>query len=128
MSVFIFTKKIYEGRHIEVYSDGTQNRDFTYVDNIASGTFKAIKKVGFKVINLGSNDPYKLNYMIGLIENNLGKTAKVIYKPFHIADIKATWADISEAKKTLGWTPKEGIRRSAELYDANRSWLKKVAV
>ncbi|MBU2495177.1 MAG: GDP-mannose 4,6-dehydratase [Candidatus Omnitrophica bacterium] len=131
MSVFIFTKQIDEGIPIKVFGDGTQSRDFTYVDDIASGTVKAIKKVGFKVINLGGNDPYNLNHMIGLIEKNLGKKAKVIHKPFHIADSKATWADISEAKKTLGWMPKvnldEGIRRTVEWYDANRDWLKKLS-
>jgi len=130
MSVFIFTKQIDEGRAIEVFGDGAQSRDFTYVDDIASGTVEAIKKVGFKVINLGGNDPYKLNYMISLIEGNLKKKAKVIYKPFHIADIKDTWADISEAKKTLGWMPKvnlgEGIRFTVEWYSANKNWLKNI--
>lgn len=132
MSVFIFMKQIDEDKPIEVFGDGTQSRDFTYVDDIASGTVKAIKKVGFKVINLGSNDPYKLNYMIGLIEKNLGKKAKIVRKPFHIADIKDTWANISEAKKILNWKPKvkleEGIRRTVEWYDANRGWLKKIVI
>lgn len=132
MSVFIFMQKIAEGKQIQVFGDGTQSRDFTYVDDIALGTIKAIKKVGFKVINLGGNDPYKLNHVINLIEENLGKKAKVIYKSFHIADIKATWADISEAKKTIGWKPKvnlaEGIRNTVEWYNANRSWLKNVGV
>jgi len=132
MSVFIFTKQIDEGKPMEVFGDGTQSRDFTYVDDIALGTIKAIKKVGFKVVNLGGNDPYKLNYMIGLIEKNLGKKAKIVHKPFHIADIKATWADISVARKTLGWTPKvnldEGIKRSVAWYVANRRWLKKISL
>jgi len=132
MSVFIFTKQIDEGKPMEVFGDGSQSRDFTYVDDIAAGTIKAIKNVGFKVINLGGNDPYKLSYMINLIEKNLGKKAQIINKPFHIADIKATWADISEAKKTLNWTPKvgleEGIRRSVEWYVDNRGWLKKVTI
>jgi len=132
MSIFIFAKKIDEGRPMEVFGDGTQSRDFTYVDDIAVGTIKAIKRVGFKVINLGGDDPYELNHMIGLIEKNLGKKAKIVHKPFHIADIKATWADISEAKKTLGWTPKvnldEGIKRTVQWHDANRSWLKKVII
>lgn len=132
MAVPIFMKRIGEGRPVEVFGDGTQSRDFTYVDDIALGTVKSIKKVGFKVINLGGNAPHDLNYMIGLIEKNLGKKARIIYKPVHIADMKATWADIGEAKKTLGWMPKvdldEGIRRTVEWYNANRRWLKKVTV
>jgi nucleoside-diphosphate-sugar epimerase len=132
MSMFIFIKKIDEGRPITVYGDGTQSRDFTYVDDTARGTIKAMKNVGFKVINLGGNDPYKLNYMIRLIEQNLGKKAKVIHKPFHIEDLKATWADISEARKTLKWSPKisliDGVRRTVEWYRANKTWLAKVKV
>jgi len=132
MSVFIFIKQIDEGKPVEVFGDGAQSRDFTYVDDIASGTVKSIKKVGFKIINLGGNDPYKLNYMIGLIERSLGKKAKIVYKPFHIADIKATWADISEAKKVLHWAPivelEEGINRTVAWYDENKGWLKKVGV
>ena len=130
MSVFIFTQQIDAGNPIDVFGDGSQSRDFTYVDDIALGTIKAIKKVGFKVINLGGNDPYKLNYLIGLIEKNLGKKAKIIYKPFHIADIKDTWADISEAKKWLSWTPKvnldEGIQRTVAWYKENKVWLSKL--
>lgn len=130
MSVFIFTKMIDEGKPMEVFGDGSQSRDFTYVDDIARGTIKAIKKVGFKVINLGGNDPYKLSYMISLIEKNLGKKANIVHKPFHIADIKATWADVHEAKKLLGWAPKvsleTGIRRSVAWYLENKHWLKNI--
>ena len=84
------------------------------------------------MINLGGNDPYKLSYMISLIEKKLGKRAIIVNKPFHIADVKATWADISEAKKILNWTPKvdleEGIRRTVEWYGINRIWLKKIVL
>ena len=63
---------------------------FTYVDDIAAGTVKALKKVGYKTVNLGGNKPYKLSRMIELIEDNLGKKAAYDYKPFHKADITAT--------------------------------------
>jgi nucleoside-diphosphate-sugar epimerase len=130
MSVFIFMKNIAEGKNIEVFGDGKQSRDFTYVDDIARGTIKAIKNVGFKVINLGGNDPYKLDYMIGLIEKYLGKKAKLTYKPFHIADIKDTWADITQADTILGWIPKidlkEGIKRTVDWYLENKDWIKKI--
>jgi len=129
MAVFAFMKQIDEGRPIQVFGDGTQSRDFTYVDDAALGTVKAIKKVGFKVIDLGAGASYKLNYMIHLIEKNLGKKARVIHKPSHIADLKAMRADTGEAKRVLRWAPKidvvEGIRRTVEWYGANRNWLKK---
>lgn len=124
MSVDIFTKCIDRNQPIEVFGDGSQSRDFTFVEDIARGTIKAIKNVGFEVFNLGSDDPYKLSYMISLIEKNLGKKARITNKPFHKADIKATWANINKAKKVLGWKPtvklEEGIKRTVEYYLANK--------
>ncbi len=126
MSVDIFTKNIAAGKPIEVFGNGSQSRDFTYVDDIARGTIKALKLVGFEVFNLGSDDPYKLNHMIGLIEKNLGKKARFIYKPFHKADIMATWADVNKARTMLGWKAtvslEEGIKRTVEHYLENRRY------
>ncbi len=123
MSVDIFTKKIATGMPIEIFGDGTQSRDFTYVDDIARGTIKALKNVGFEVFNLGSNAPYKLTYMISLIELYLGKKARILYKPFHKADIKATWADVTKAKTVLNWKSQislqEGIKRTIAAYLKN---------
>lgn len=130
MSIIRFIKWIDEEKPIELFGDGSQSRDFTYVEDIAGGTIKALKKTGYKTINLGGNKPYKLSYMIGLIEKNLGKKAKYDYKPFHKADITATWANINEAKKTLGWTPKvsleQGIKKTVEWYLDNKSWFKNI--
>ena len=130
MSIIRFIKWIDEGKPIELFGDGSQSRDFTYVEDIAKGTVKALKKTGFKTINLGGNKPHKLNYMINLIEKNLKKKAKYNYKPFHKADITATWADISQAKKILGWTPEvsleQGIKKTVDWYMENRFWFKKV--
>lgn len=130
MSIFKFIKLIDEKKPITVFGDGTQSRDFTYVDDIAKGTIKGINLNGFEIINLGNNNPYKLNEVISLIEKNLGKKAIIEYKPFHKADMKATWADISKAKKLLAWEPEvdieEGIKKTVEWYKENRSWLKDV--
>jgi nucleoside-diphosphate-sugar epimerase len=86
MSVIRFIKWIDEGSPIELFGDGSQSRDFTYIEDIARGTIKSLKETGFEVINLGGNKPYKLSYMINLIEKNLNKTAKYNYRPFHKAD------------------------------------------
>ncbi|MCB9747043.1 MAG: SDR family NAD(P)-dependent oxidoreductase [Candidatus Omnitrophica bacterium] len=123
MSVDRFIKWIDQGKPIQLYGDGTQARDFTYVDDIARGTIKALKKVGFKIINLGGgNKPYTLKFLIQLIEQNLGKKAKIKQHPFVKTDMKATWADIREAKKVLGWQPtvnlKEGIKKSIDWYQS----------
>ena len=133
MSVFRFMKWIDEGVPIDVFGDGLQARDFTYVDDIAVGTIKALKKVGFETINLGGGaKPYTLNEMIKMIERSLGKKSRRKEFAFPKADIKSTWADISKAKKILGWEPavelKEGIERTVEWYRENAVWLKNVKI
>ncbi len=130
MSYFRFIRWIDEGKPIIVYGDGTQRRDFTYVDDIAEGTVKGLRKLGFKTINLGGSRPYPLTHLIGLIERELGKKAKIKKLPFHNADMKATYADISTARKTLAWEPRvnleEGIRRTVAWYKENKIWLRKI--
>ena len=131
MSIIRFIKWIDEGTPIELFGDGSQSRDFTYVDDIAKGTIKALKNVGFEVINLGGgNNPISLNYVIGLIEKYLGKKAKLNKKPFHKADIVSTWADISKAGKILKWKPtvslEQGIKNTVDWYLENKSWFKNV--
>ena len=128
MSVFKFIRAIAEDEPITVYGDGTQQRDFTYVDDIASGTVAALGVTGYETINLGYGSPVVLNDVIGLIEEAVGKTAIIEYQERHPADPLMTWADISQAKDVLGWTPtvgiEEGIRRTVEWYMANREWAR----
>jgi len=131
MCIFRFIKWIDEGTPITVYGDGTQSRDFTYVDDIAEGTVRAFEReTGYEIINLGGNQPHKLKEVIELIEEFLGKRAEVVYKPFHKADLKATWADIEKAKRILNWEPKvplrEGIRRTVEWHLENRDFVKTI--
>ena len=133
MSIFRFIKWIDEGKPIVIYGDGTQSRDFTYVDDIARGTIKAYEtETGYEIINLGGNRPHELNYVIDLIEKYLGKKAEKIYKPFHKADLKATWADIEKAKEILNWEPQvpleEGLKRTVEWHVENRDWLKDIVL
>ncbi|HID80032.1 MAG TPA: NAD-dependent epimerase/dehydratase family protein [Aquifex aeolicus] len=130
MSIFRFIYKIIKDEPIEIYGDGNQSRDFTYVDDIADGTVKALKPIGYEIINLGGNNPYSLREVLELLEKFLGKRAKVTYRDFHKADLKATWADISKAQKLLGWKPKvsleEGIRRTVKWFKENWNWVKNI--
>jgi UDP-glucuronate 4-epimerase len=132
MSVFRFIKWIDEGKPLQLFGDGSQSRDFTYVEDIAAGSVKALKRVGYKIINLGGNDPHDINEMIVLIEKYLGKEAMIDRHDFHKTDMKATWADISVARRTLRWSPKislrEGIARTVDWYLANKTWLSKIKV
>jgi nucleoside-diphosphate-sugar epimerase len=132
MSYFIFIKKIKAGEEIIVYGDGNQERDFTYIDDIAAGTVVALKPVGYQIINLGNNHPIKLNYMINLIEEFLHKKAKIKYLPRHPADVTATWANINKAKTILSWNPKidieDGIQKTVNWFEENWEWVKEMNI
>lgn len=131
MSPLRFIKWIDEGAPIELFGDGSQGRDFTYLDDIARGTILAMKDVGYEIINLGGgNNPITINTMIATFETLLGKKAVIDHKPFHKADMMETWADISKAEKILGWKPEipfdEGMKLMVAWYAENRSWLQNI--
>ena len=131
MSVFRFIRAIAEGEPITVFGDGTQQRDFTYVDDIARGTVAALGVTGYETINLGYGSPVVVNHVIGLVEEAVGNPAIIEYQERHPADPLMTWADISRAREALDWTPavgiEEGIRRTVEWYMDNREWAKNLA-
>jgi len=132
MSVFRFVKWIAEGEPIILYGDGTQERDFTFVDDIARGTLLGLNPLGYEIINLGSDRPVKLHQVIATIERLLGRSAVIQSRPRHPADVPATWADLSKAKRLLGWAPEstwqEGLERAVKWYLENRSWAKSIDV
>ena len=133
MSIFRFIKWIDEGLNIQLYGDGTQARDFTYIDDIAEGTVKALKKLDYEIINLGGGrDPVSLSKLIKMIEKRLNKKGNFEYESFPKTDIKETWADIKKAKKLIDWTPKitleEGLDRTIDWYLKNKSWLKEIKI
>mgnify|MGYP006151663881 FL=1 len=127
MSYFRFIQWIDQGRPLEIFGDGTQSRDFTFVDDIARGTIAALKLVGYEIFNLGGGkQPTTLLLMIEKLEKLLGKKAKLEFKPFHIADVKSTYADISKAKSMLDWEPTisldEGLEQCVKWYRDNQPW------
>ena len=116
MSLFRFIQWIEEGRPVLVYGDGTQSRDFTYIDDIARGTVAALKLSGFDAIRL--------------IESLVGRQARIKFEPAHAADVTATWANIDRARERLGWEPQvsheQGIERAIEWYHENRDWAREI--
>lgn len=106
MAPLRFIDWIYREADIQLFGDGSQCRDFTYVDDIAAGTVLALKPVGYEIFNLGGGGkPLSMLQMIAAFEHNLGKRARIQYLPAHKADMEATSANIEKARKLLGWTP-----------------------
>jgi len=133
MSIFRFIKWIYEDLPIRIYGDGTQARDFTYIDDIARGTILALKPLGYEIINLGGGkNPVSINEIIDILERLIGKKAKREYLNFHKADVKITWAEIKKAKEILGWEPEinieEGLKRTVSWARENIELVKSIKV
>ncbi|CAG0953627.1 UDP-glucuronate 4-epimerase [Anaerolineae bacterium] len=130
MAPLRFVQWISEGRPLVVYGDGTQQRDFTYVDDIARATIAALPLPGYEVINVGSNQPIPLMELIHCIENLVKRQAQIVSRPPHSADALATWADITKAEKLLGWHPQftypQGLANLVAWYQENREWAKEI--
>ena len=132
MSVLRFIKWIDQEKPIVIYGDGSQARDFTYIDDIAKGTIKAcLTKNGYEIINLGGGkNPISINELIFKVEKLISKKALRNEKPFHKADVQETWADISKAKEILNWEPiislDQGLSETVKWYFKNKNWLKDI--
>src|SRR5437016_10071568 len=107
LAIHQFTRRIYAGQPIDQFGDGSTRRDYTYIDDIIQGTMAALKYDGplFDIFNLGESDTIKLKELISAIENVLGKKAKVNRLPEQPGDMPLTCADISKARKLLGYNP-----------------------
>ncbi|MCL4559643.1 MAG: NAD-dependent epimerase/dehydratase family protein [Chloroflexi bacterium] len=130
MVMFRFAQWIAEGRTVRVNGDGEQSRGFTYLDDIARGTILGLKPLGFEIINLGGHEVISINRLITMLENRLGRKARVEYFPLHPADALANWANVEKARALLGWEPQvsldEGVDRLTDWYLAERSWASQV--
>ena len=120
-----FVRLMLEGKEIPMYGDGTTSRDYTYVDDVVDGIIKSISYIEthnevYEIMNIGNSNPISLNEMI----ETIGKVLKVNFKikklPMQLGDVNRTYADISKAKKLIGYDPKtnfeEGIIRFVEWY------------
>lgn len=128
MSAYIFTSKILAGEPIPVFNYGEMSRDFTYVDDIVNGVVAALdrppmandEKAPHALYNLGNHKAEPLVRFIGLIEQALGKSAEFDYKPMQPGDVRATYADIEESRRYLGYEPRtsidEGIPKFVKWY------------
>ena len=132
MSLFRFIRWIREGVPIILNGDGSQSRDFTFVGDIARGTIQALVPLGYEVINLGSSAPVELREALRMIEEYMGRRARVRRAPVHLVDVRATWADIRKARRLLDWQPEtslsEGIAQTVRWYLDNREWARELTL
>lgn len=125
MAYFLFTKALLENKPLYVFQEDTQ-RDFTYIDDITDGITASIDKdFGFEIINLGNSKPVNLAHLISCLEKETGKKAKIKIEKLPPGDVKKTFADISLAKKFLGWEPKTSIEEGLRNFV---SWYKKEGI
>lgn len=121
MALFSFVKNIVEGKPIELYNNGEMERDFTYIDDIVEGVLLSLDKCkGYEIINLGRGESRNLGEFVSSIESALKINAKKELLPLQKGDVLVTSADISKAKKLLGYSPKtsinDGIKKFVEWY------------
>src|ERR1700730_3841931 len=107
LAIHQFTRKIYAGLPIDQFGNGSTRRDYTYIDDVIQGTMAAFRYEGplFDVFNLGESVTIQLKDLIVAIENALGKQAKINELPEQPGDMPLTCADISKARKLLGYNP-----------------------
>ena len=121
MAYFSFTKKIIEGRKIEVFNHGNMQRDFTYIDDIVDGIRNTIEKdFNFEIFNLGNSKSENLMTMIRIIEKELNIKANIVFKDMQAGDVFKTYADIKKSSKMLEFKPKVslqiGLKRTIDWY------------
>lgn len=139
MSPWLFTSAILEGRSIDVFNHGKMRRDFTYIDDIAEGTVRALDRIAtpnpvfdadrpdpgtsyapYKVYNIGNNQPVELMTFIEMIESALGIEAKKNFLPLQAGDVVATYADVEALHQDVGFAPRTlletGIANWAKWY------------
>jgi UDP-glucuronate 4-epimerase len=126
LAIHKFSKLISEDKPIQVFGDGTTRRDYTYVDDIIQGVRAAIDydATNYETFNLGESQTVELNYLIELIEKNLGKKAIIDRKPLQPGDVPQTFADISKARELLNYNPQtkieDGIRKFTDWFLESR--------
>lgn len=121
MAPFKFIERIFNGVPIQQYGDGSTSRDYTYIDDIVDGVVRSIDRpLGYEVINLGNGRPFRLSDFISLVESCVGRRAVIEVLPEQPGDVERTCADISKARRLLGYNPQvsfeTGIARTADWY------------
>jgi len=124
MAIYRWVNEIFKGEPLTIYGDGNQTRDFTYIDDVIDATIKAAEVDGIngEIFNIGGGTSVSVNQVTALIAKLTGVNVEVIYEPPKAGDVSHTCADISKAKRMLGYEPKtkfeEGLKRFIDWYKA----------
>ena len=137
MAMFLFTKAILAGRPIDVYNHGDMQRDFTYVDDIVEGVVRAAdipaepnpawsgahpdpgsSSAPYRLYNIGNNRPVRLMDLIEVLENELGRKATKNFLPMQPGDVPATFADVDDLARDIGFRPATSIAAGVRLFVA----------
>ena len=139
MALFMFTRNILEGRPIDVFNHGHHSRDFTYVDDIAEGVVRACARIAqpdpqwdprapdpatssapYRLYNIGNHQPVQLLRYIEVIEECLGRKAHKNFLPLQPGDVPATFADIDDLVRDVGYRPatpiEVGVRKFVDWF------------
>jgi UDP-glucuronate 4-epimerase len=135
MALFLFAKNILAGKPIDVFNHGHHKRDFTYVDDIVSGVVGALDRpaaanpswngdapdpatsnVPYRLYNIGNNRPVELMRYIELLEQCLGRKAEKNLLPLQVGDVPATWADIDDLQRDVGYAPTTPVEQGVERF------------
>jgi UDP-glucuronate 4-epimerase len=137
MALFTFTRKILAGEPIEVFNEGRHARDFTYIDDIVEGVVRVADRIPtpdpewdgsdpassaapYRLYNIGNNSPVELMDFIAAIEKAAGREAEKIFLPMQPGDVPATYADVADLSRDVGFAPDtpitEGVARFVEWY------------
>ena len=139
MAMFLFTKAILAGEPIQVFNHGKMRRDFTYVDDIVEGVVRITDRIPepnpdwsgdapdphssnapYRIYNIGNNQPVELMHLIETIEAATGKKAVKDFKPMQAGDVPATYADVDDLMRDVGFKPattiEDGVARFVAWY------------
>lgn len=141
MALFLFTRAILDGKQIEVFNHGKMQRDFTYIDDIVEGVIRVLDRPAvpnpvwsgnapdpatssgpYRLYNIGNHQPVELLRFIEVLEDALGRKAEKTFLPMQAGDVPATYADIDDLMRDVGFSPQTsievGVRQFVEWYRA----------
>jgi len=112
-----FTVLLEADEPLPIFGDGSSGRDYTYVDDIVAGMLASISyETAYEVFNLGNSQPVTIRELVGLLETAMGKCAVLNFLPPQAGDVSLTWADISKARRLLGYEPRTSLPSGLERF------------